>query len=297
MGKFQVKGEFVDLVIDGENLGVYYLMKTMEINKQTIDLRDVMGVLVELDNVYCGAEDRRYIANNGDCFTVKDIVTKDSEKEVMEDFVKQYNDFLNALKKRDYETINKLVDIESFAKYFIISELTANPDAYVTSWFLYKDGFGDRIHAGLAWDFDAAFGNRNWGDWPDGFYLPTAILNRLEYTYGKNEVNKICGYDKSRVLKETVDVSLAMCQFLDVPEFREVVGIVYRENIVGKENEIIEYIDMRANELREAAKRDAVLWEKGDFDEEVEYLKWWMWERLKYFEETYAGYFVESKTT
>lgn len=288
---YPFQGEFVELVVNGGDLGVYYVVRTMDISKEAVDLRDTGGVLAELDNVYCGAEEKRYIASNGDCFTVKDIVNEDNQEQVMTDFVRQYDELLEAIARKDYAAISSLIDVESFAKYFIVSEMAANPDAYVTSWFMYKGDADDKIHADLAWDYDASFGNLDWGngDWPEGFYAPTVGLSRLEYTYEKNGMGGFCDYDKSRPMMETVNVSLTMCRLLDVPEFMVVVGEVYREKMAGRGEEIVWHIDARAAEIKVAAEKDAELWGKGDFEEAVEYLKWWIEERMEFFEETYVN--------
>ena len=43
---YPLRGEFVNLKIDDEDLGVYYLIKTMEIDKQAVDLKDENGILL-----------------------------------------------------------------------------------------------------------------------------------------------------------------------------------------------------------------------------------------------------------
>ena len=122
LGEDQPQGKFVEFVVDDEDLGVYYLIPSMEIDKLAVDLRDPEGVLAEVDNVYCEAEEKWWVADNGDCLTVKDIVTEDLTDEVMEDFLEDYNDLLVALERKDFEAVGEIVDMESFARYFLISE-------------------------------------------------------------------------------------------------------------------------------------------------------------------------------
>ena len=265
LGEDQPQGKFVEFVVDDEDLGVYYLIPSMEIDKLAVDLRDPEGVLVEVDNVYCEAEEKWWVADNGDCLTVKDIVTEDLTDEVMEDFLEDYNDLLVALERKDFEAVGEIVDMESFARYFLISEFTADPDAYATSWYLHKDGADDRIHAGPVWDFDAAFGNRSWGDWPEEFYEPTTVMGRFEYTYEKKKEG-ICPYNKERTLKETINISWVMCDLLEMEEFRELVREVYLEDFRDKKEMIKEHILETVAEISAAARRDAEQWGKGDFD-------------------------------
>lgn len=292
-GEYKMEGRFVELVIDDKDLGVYYLVKTMEVDKQAVDLRDFGGVLVEVDNVYCEAEEKWWIVRNEDCLTLKDVVNKDIADEAMELFVEDYNKFLKAVDLRDFAEAAKIVDMESFARYYLLSEFTANPDAYVTSWFLYRDGVSHRIHAGPVWDFDAAFGNKSWGNWEEGFYAPMTVMGRFEYTYKKftsgEEATRFCPYDKSKKIHETVKISWVMCDMMEMLEFRELLAEVYMRDFRNKREVIISHIDEMADLIGAAAQKDAEKWGKGDFGEAVEYLKWWVGKRFDLFDEIVFG--------
>ena len=54
--KYAYNGKFVELYIDGVYEGLYYLTRAIEIGKNSVQLKDPLGVLVELDNVYGEAE-------------------------------------------------------------------------------------------------------------------------------------------------------------------------------------------------------------------------------------------------
>lgn len=288
-GEYKMEGKFVELVIDGADLGVYYLVKAMEIDKQTMDLRDSLGVLVELDNVYCKDEEKWYETNSGDCLTIKDVAVDGNEDLAMEDFLINYNRFLKVLKQKDFKKIEEIVDIKSFARYFLISEFAADPDAYATSWYFYKDGAGDKIHAGPVWDFDAAFGNRNWGDWDDDFYAPTTFMGRFEYTYGKKKLKDgTCSYDKNKILVGTVDMSWTMCDLLNLSEFRDLVGEIYVNDFRYKKEDIKKHIYEISEKIMKYARKDSAMWGRGDFDAEVSYLVEWVEKRFEFFNEIYA---------
>ena len=292
-GEYEMEGQFVELFVNEEDLGVYYLVKTMEVDKRAVNLKDFEGVLVEVDNVYCGSEEKRWMAENGDCLTVKDIVTEDLTDEVMEEFVAGYDEFLEAVSRGDFEGASEMVDMESFAKYFVFSEFTADPDAYATSWYLYKDGFDDKIHTGPVWDFDAAFGNRSWGDWPEEFYAPETMMGRFEYTYeklsGSAGAGRVCRYNKKKAVRETINISWVMCDLLEMPEFRELVAEVYERDFRDKKDLIVAHIYEIAGVIGEAARKDAEMWEKGDFGEEVEYLAWWVERKFEVMDELFSG--------
>ena len=280
---FQGTGEFINLEIDGEDLGVYYLLPVIEISKSKVDLRDELGVLVEVDNVYCEQEERWWRAKNGDCLTVKDSVMEENTEEAMKKFLEAYNKMVKAIAKKDFEAVSEVIDIQSFAEYFIMSEFTSNPDAYVTSWYLYKDGEGDKIHAGVVWDFDAAFGNKSWGKHSEEFYSPETGWARFREMYGKNELGE---FDKSQLKIETsLNVSFVIYDLCKMPEFLEVAKEVYLRDFRDRKEEIIDYIYQRAEEISEAAERDAEIWEKGSFREGIEYLVDWIERRFEFFNE------------
>ena len=59
-------------------------------------------------------------------------------------------------KPATYEQLDRVIDVESFAKMYLLQELSKNVDAGSTSYYVYyHDG---KLHAGVAWDFDWAFG-------------------------------------------------------------------------------------------------------------------------------------------
>lgn len=78
----------------------------------------------------------------------------------MQEFKKSLEKFEKTIYKEDvkWEEIEKLIDVNSFAKYYLVNEFAENSDTYYSSTYLYKDGANDVIHMGPTWDYDAAFG-------------------------------------------------------------------------------------------------------------------------------------------
>lgn len=78
-------------------------------------------------------------------------------------YVQQYiNDFEDALVEEDFSDDSRMyenyIDVNSFVDFFILNELSANPDAYRLSTYLHKRQNG-KLAMGPAWDFNLAFGN------------------------------------------------------------------------------------------------------------------------------------------
>ena len=59
-------------------------------------------------------------------------------------------------KSSTYEQLDAVIDVESFAKMYLIQELTKNLDGGATSFYVYyHEG---KLHAGVAWDYDWTLG-------------------------------------------------------------------------------------------------------------------------------------------
>lgn len=276
--EFQREGEFVELYIDGGYYGLYFVTRATEVSKTMVDLRDPMAVIVELDNLYNEGEEVMTETESGDFLVAKDVVAKDNEVAAFESFVEVFEEFAEAAADGDYGRVTELADLKSFAKYYLLNEFAVNPDAYATSFFMYKDGEEDKIHAGPEWDFDFAFGNRKWV-WTEDedFHSPTrtrAMEARvLERAGGENAKKS----------------SMIMYNLLKMPEFEELVREVFKEQMAGRAGEIVKYLETEASRIESAAIRDGERWKKDTFFSEVEYLIDWVVQRYEYFEEVYGG--------
>lgn len=284
--EYSFSGEFIELYFGGEYEGLYYLTNAVEVGENSVTLNDSMGILVELDNIY-GSSEENYKTSNGDTLIIKDVINEDNKKESMERFLESYNEFEDAISRKDYEAIKSLINIESWADYYLLSEFLVNPDAYWTSFYLYKDGERDKIHAGPGWDFDLAFGNKNWGLYwmGDRFHSPEETMIRkqellLRDKYREEIEESI--YDWSGLL------SMVMFNLMDIPDFNEVVKLEYQSKLSGRGNELIIQIKRIAGEISEAAKINNTKWEKNDFRDEINHLVEWTEKRYIYFERTYG---------
>lgn len=82
-----------------------------------------------------------------------------AQKQYIQTYIQEFeeallnDDFSGDLPRKYMEYI----DIESFAKFFILNELSANPDAYRLSTYLNKQR-GEKLKMGPIWDFNLAFG-------------------------------------------------------------------------------------------------------------------------------------------
>ena len=284
--KYAFSGEFVELYFNEEYEGLYYLTNAIEISKNSINLNDSMGILIELDNIY-GPLEENYITSNGDVLIIKDNVNDYDREESMMSFLRLYNELEDAIPKKDYERIKEIIDVESWVDYYLLSEFSVNPDAYWTSFYFYKDGAKDKIHAGPGWDFDLAFGNRNWGVYwmGDRFYSPEETMIRKQELLLREEYKKELeegAYDWSGLL------SRVMFNLMEISNFDEAVKTEYQSRLSGRGDEIIIKIKKIANKISDAAQINNAKWKKNDFWNEVNQLIDWTKKRYEFFEKTYG---------
>lgn len=143
------------------------------------------------------------------------------------------------------------LDIDSFAKKYLIEEISKNLDASIASQYLYKypDEISTKFFAGPVWDYDKSLGNGG----KDGYN--SCDLTDPEGFYASEDVTG-----------HTIWYAIFFR-----PEFREAVVQNYTDNF--REN-ILEIADMKldtwACSLQESAYRNAIRWNRyGSSEYEV----------------------------
>ena len=156
------------------------------------------GYLLELDHSGYGNEASGFITAKNQRVVVKS--PEFCSKEQVEYIGSFYQEFENAVFSPDgYNELGKhyseYIDVESFAKYFLLTEYLKSGDSYITSVFMYKDSdiSGDGlIHAGPVWDYDSALGN-NGGSNKSYLTIPYADPEGQFYSlvksYGTNNMH------------------------------------------------------------------------------------------------------------
>ena len=263
------RGQFVEVYFDGKYEGLYYVMHRVEIGKSSVDLRDELGILMELDAP--SRIEACYSRSLGGCLVLKETVNNNDEIRenlALEEFLDDFGEAEEAVEEGDYEEVSEYLDLVSFARYFLVSEFTVNPDAYSMSFYLHKNGYEDKIHAGPVWDFDYALGNRKWG-WTtrENFYSPEEMMILKHNAFGTDGV------------EENKDISKLMYYLMEMPGFVEIVKNIFRERLSGRLSELEVTIMNLASKLRPAILRDTEKWEKDDFDAEMDYLLDWIHRR------------------
>lgn len=195
-GGWSVNSRYVELVVNGEYRGVYVMMDKITKNDNRINVKwkidkntgetTQKGFIIKLDKT--DIEDR--YENNGDKKTFKSkysghdgFDTYDTEidqrfeieypeKEDIEDdggdwsivyneILGMVNKFEEELAKGNFTEVQKLIDYESWADWFIITEYGKNIDGYrASNLFVFDENGKGKLEARPLWDQELSFDNK-----------------------------------------------------------------------------------------------------------------------------------------
>ncbi len=162
--------EPVEVVLNGEYLGLYFLTETVRVDEDRVNIFEQPdecedpelikgGWLVEIDNY----EDVNQIVFEEEPGVQVRITAKTPD--VMSPMQNEYllNEFMTmneAIHREDKSDTQweDYIDIDNLARYYIVSELFDNIDAFSGSCYLYKDlGDSCKWSFGPFWDMDGSF--------------------------------------------------------------------------------------------------------------------------------------------
>ena len=82
-----------------------------------------------------------------------------SGNDITEEQKKYIKDKLDEIEDQCYNDNVENIDLDSFARYFLVKDFSADRDAIFNSFYFYKDRGNDTIYFGPVWDFDLGFDN------------------------------------------------------------------------------------------------------------------------------------------
>lgn len=150
--RFTPEERFAEVYINDEYAGLYQLMEKIEPGKNRIDIGN--GYLLEVDYIERSVEEQYILLTNE-----QPVVIHAPEKNCDLDGVQQFFDAFTA----DMENGNTAeamgrLDVESFAKRFVMEEILQDMDFGYTSQYLYLDLKNGILHDGPLWDLDNTMG-------------------------------------------------------------------------------------------------------------------------------------------
>ena len=248
--KFTVNCKPIDIMCNGEYLGNYIICEKIEVKKDRINISKMNescinypeitgGYILEIDS-YADIERSRFYSNKYNFITIKYPDEKDIVPEQHLYIENQFNEMVRKVFKEDLSKI----DINSFAKYFLIQELTANLDAY-WSIRMYKERNDEKFYFGPVWDFDLALQN-------DGriHQINKNVKFIFEYEYTRGTTAKF-------IEKIVIDKNV-------INKIKNLWKNTFENKL--KDNYLIKYIDELIEIINESQKLNFIRWKILDKD-------------------------------
>ena len=163
--KFSPSCRFVDLILNGNYRGNYLICDKIEVKKDRVNITNIDKTCIEETEI-SGAylmQGTATKSGGGEIFKTNKGLALTYEYPDIDDILevqKTYiNNKLNEIEAKCFEDNVENIDLESFVKYFLIEEFSANQDCIFNSFFFYKERGDDKIYFCSVWDFDLAFDN------------------------------------------------------------------------------------------------------------------------------------------
>jgi len=298
IGRYASRTRLIELVLNGDYRGVYVLMEKIKQDKNRVDISKMDSTDTGGDALtggYIIKIDKTTGDNTGGWNSTKrtpyqyhypkpdDIIP--GQKDYIKNFMNGFEAVMDGPNYADpVNGYAKYIDLDSFVDNFIISEVNRNIDAYRLSMFLYKDrdSKDGRLHAGPVWDCDLAFGNANYYD---GWLAEGCNLDVLSQTGDAYKVP----FWWVKLRNDAGFLARARERWL---EFR---------NDALNTDSLAAFIDATVDTLDEAQARnyrlypilESQVWPNyyvwPTFEEEVEFLKEWVQNRIAWIDEAIEG--------
>ena len=153
--------KYVELWVDDSYRGCYTLMEPVQEGKDRVDI-DIKGndgmkdFMIEREATRVES-DVTYFTADGVRFAVSE--PEEPSDEQLAYIKRTVEDIFTVVKSGSPEEIEKVIDVPSFVRFYLLNELYKTVDFdYSSVFFFYKDGV---LYAGPAWDYDLAAGNVN----------------------------------------------------------------------------------------------------------------------------------------
>ncbi len=274
---------FAEVYVNGEYRGMYQICEPIGASPTRVDI-DLSNneYLLELEPRVGYSNDYHIIAPyTGYIFGYNEPEKPTADQqEWLKEFLKKVE---TALYSGNYETVKKYIDVESFARNYIVQELFKQVDYNTSSTRFYvKDG---KLYEGPIWDFDLSSGNCSF------YYYPA---------YNNDTTTRLSYQGR-------YTVGIYNIYLFRYSEFKELVALLYKElqpNIVNlyEANELGQSrIDELLSKYQADIDRNNTIWSTkersnlyehvpvdGTYEGEINYLRDWLKNRNEWLYDYYC---------
>ena len=163
--EYTVRGEYVNLVLNGNYVGLYWLGEAIKVDKSRVNINKKNDYLIEMDIYYDESwkfhskiKKLPYMIKNDDFLTVGKFLHLKKHISKMESILYNSNfPFSDETKTTYDETYKKYIDLKSFAQFYLVNEIMYNEELGhpKSCYFTLKSETGI-LKSGPVWDFDWA---------------------------------------------------------------------------------------------------------------------------------------------
>lgn len=284
---FTAAAKFVDLVLNGTYVGNYQISDQIEVREKRVDIIEQAdpitaesnitgGYLLEVDG-FADSEPCKFTTYRGVKITIKspdDEIIDQRQINYIQTYIQNFENALFCANFTDPDNgYRKYVDEKTLISWYVSSEMSANPDAFWST-YIYKNQDDPKIYWGPLWDYDIAFNNcRREGD----------MTRRM-------------------VLKDGFGADLTgvwIRRMWEDPWFVNAVNEKWKAVVnAGLEQHLISFIDETERELTQSQALDGKLWPVSrrvydeyklfsTYSETVNFLRTFIRERISYLTETF----------
>ena len=278
--------QYIELYVDGMYVGCYLLTEAVEVGENRVDIDVENGdFLIEYEHERVEEDVTYIVTNHGIRFAMSDPEEPDDEQ--LDRITKILNDFDSCLFSNDFSKVEKMIDVDSFAKMYLLNEFAKTSDFGTSSvYFYYKD---DKFYAGPIWDFDLSSGNYVEDDLPEKGYWSISDGKSVSYTdffcRRRNPVyNKLLQYKEfyekyKELFEEKYDLLKNIYEdngYID--QLLETYGWLFEKNY-------IDYVDGGAGWKVETKYTNIERKPYDTYQENLDYLRTWLENRLNWLKE------------
>jgi hypothetical protein len=296
-GNYASRTRYCEVVLNGAYMGIYVFMEKLKRGADRINVSKLKssdktgdavtgGYILKLDKT-TGTTNASWTSkytnptpnNFKSQFLVEYPKLEDINSQQL-NYIQAYVDsFETALNNKKYNNLSDgyrhFINTKSFIDYFLLTELSRNPDSYFYSTYFYKDrtSKGGKLTMGPMWDYDIAWAN---ADYCQSDSVAGWVYNNLR-----------CGAPK---------IPFWWKSLLEDPAFTSELRARWVElrSTALKEQHLTEQINATATLLAESRVRNFTAWPilgtyvwpnaavLATYPEEVAYLKRWIHNRLEW---------------
>lgn len=300
---YNTQGTWIDLYLNGQYAGIYLLAESVSVDQGRVDITDLEkenerynedidhaeryeeednkgyriengpnitgGYLIEKDYPqHYSVETGGFVTSFGNQFTVQ--APKHVSQEQVQ-YIQDYVEDIEQMAQNGDPAVWNYLELDSFAKRFLIDEISMNTDAGLTSMYFYKERDDDKLYSGPAWDYDNAFGERNTEEEAGYDYEHSVLSDCIDRPYRLNWYTEL--YETSEMKQRVVEEYEAILPFM--------------ENVL--ESKIDEYVQW----IQTSVRMDKVRWESEfipsdfggtykNYDTDIRYMKYFIAKRLNW---------------